>query len=74
MILEFQKALTDWATKLPGDSAATPTSPSTFLADSVAACRKLPFRMISMSLYGDMLTDEVRNSLLGWGEYQKFAR
>ncbi|KAJ9293178.1 hypothetical protein DTO271G3_8122 [Paecilomyces variotii] len=59
MILEFQKALTDWATKLPGDSAATPTSPGTFLADSVAACRKLPFRMISMSLYGDMLTDEV---------------
>lgn len=63
MIFEFQKALTNWGTKLPDDSTAKSTSKNTFLADSVAACRQLPFRMIAMSLYGDMLTDEVTTTL-----------
>lgn len=61
MIIEFQRALGSWADKLPGDSACTTISANTFLADSIAACRQLPFRMIAMSLYGDMLTDEVRH-------------
>lgn len=59
MIIEFQKTLGFWADKLPQDSGSTATSADTFLADSIAACRQLPFRMIAMSLYGDMLIDSV---------------
>lgn len=60
MILDFQSALDDWAKKLPADFAANSTTSDGFLVDSVEACRQLPFRMIALSLYGDMLTDEVR--------------
>ena len=59
LIVDFQKTLNLWATRLPNDPASTATSSHRFLVDSIAACRQLPFRMIAMSLYGDMLTDEV---------------
>lgn len=64
MIIDFQKTLGSWADQLPFDTASTSTSAETFVADSIAACRQLPFRMIAMSLYGDMLTDEVSGSIL----------
>lgn len=63
MIIEFQKTLGSWADKLPFDIASTNTSVDTFVADSIAACRQLPFHMIAMSLYGDMLTDEVSDRI-----------
>lgn len=63
MIIEFQKTLRSWADKLPFDTASTNTSVDTFVADSIAACRQLPFHMIAMSLYGDMLTDEVSDRI-----------
>lgn len=59
LIADFQKTLKLWATKLPNDPGSTATSCHCFLVDSIAACRQLPFRMIAISLYGDMLTDEV---------------
>ncbi|KAL2004518.1 hypothetical protein VTN00DRAFT_3403 [Thermoascus crustaceus] len=63
MILDFQSALDDWAEKLPADFAANSTTSDGFFVDSVEACRQLPFRMIALSLYGDMLTEEIYERL-----------
>lgn len=59
MITDFQLVLNNWAKTLPDNAASQQIGDRKFLTDSVEICRQLPFRMIAMCLYGNMLTDEV---------------
>jgi cytochrome P450 monooxygenase len=60
MIHEFNIVLDSWAETVPTSSFSQQVEETKFVADSVAICRQLPFRMIAMCLYGTMLTEEVR--------------
>lgn len=64
MIQDFKVVLDDWANKIPSHPASEQIATSKYVTDSVAICRQLPFRMIALCLYGDMLTDEVS---VTWG-------
>lgn len=59
MITDFQRVLNTWAQTLPENAASQQIGDRKFLTDSVEICRQLPFRMIAMCLYGNMLTSEV---------------
>ncbi|KAJ5974660.1 hypothetical protein N7481_011870 [Penicillium waksmanii] len=58
MIQDFNTVLDAWAETAPTNSASQQIEEAKFVADSVVICRQLPFRMIAMCLYGNMLTDE----------------
>lgn len=58
MIQEFQVVLDDWAEAIPSNSASQQIEETKFLTDSAAICRQLPFRMIAICLYGNMLTEK----------------
>ena len=58
MIYDFRKVLDGWAAHIVSNETQK-IDERRSLTDSVAICRQLPFRMIAMCLYGDMLTDEV---------------
>ncbi|OJI99540.1 hypothetical protein ASPVEDRAFT_81154 [Aspergillus versicolor CBS 583.65] len=58
MITDFQRVLNNWAQTLPDNAASQQIGDRKFLTDSVEICRQLPFRMIAMCLYGNMLTSE----------------
>lgn len=64
MIQDFNIVLDAWAETVPTNSASQQIEEAKFVADSVAICRQLPFRMIAMCLYGTMLTDEVSTGTL----------
>ncbi|RMD40324.1 hypothetical protein DV735_g4820, partial [Chaetothyriales sp. CBS 134920] len=57
---QFEK----WIARLPEDPEAGGEKTGVgFCIDSEVACRQLPFRLIAMALYGDMLTDSLFGQL-----------
>lgn len=63
MVASFQTVFQQWATNIGNDSMVAEKTDAGFYVDGLAACRQLPFKLISMALYGNMLTDEVFDRL-----------
>ncbi|KAI9701261.1 MAG: hypothetical protein M1836_001931 [Candelina mexicana] len=64
LMTTFTKELKTWINELPRDSAVVAQDGDSFVVDAATACRILPFRLIAIACYGDMLTDEVFEKLL----------
>ena len=58
----FKAEYLRWIEQLPEDKMVSykRSDGSGFVIDAVTACRKLPFKLIAMVLYGDMLTGKVK--------------
>ncbi|RPB29333.1 cytochrome P450 [Terfezia boudieri ATCC MYA-4762] len=61
----FKAEYLRWVEKLPEDKLVSykRSDGSGFVIDALSACRKLPFKLIAMVLYRDMLTDKLFDEL-----------
>ena len=57
----FKAEYLRWIEQLPEDKLVSykRSDGSGFVIDAPSACRKLPFKLVAMVLYRDMLTDKV---------------
>jgi len=57
----FKAEYLSWIEQLPENKLVSykRSDGSGFVIDALSACRKLPFKLIAMVLYSDMLTDKV---------------
>ena len=64
MLTDYRGIIADWARCLAEDTMVAAKSADGFDINGVDACRQLPFRLIAMALYKDMLSEDVRVSCL----------
>lgn len=64
MLTDYREIIANWARCLAEDTMVAAKSADGFDINGVDACRQLPFRLIAMALYKDMLSDDVSVSCL----------
>ncbi|QVM11427.1 hypothetical protein D8B26_006075 [Coccidioides posadasii str. Silveira] len=59
MLSNCREMILNWAQNLADDPMVTSKTRNGFDFDAVSTCRQLPFRMIALALYKDMLTEDM---------------
>ncbi|KJF60615.1 uncharacterized protein CIMG_11806 [Coccidioides immitis RS] len=63
MLSNCREMILNWARNLADDPMVTSKTRNGFDFDAVSACRQLPFRLIALALYKDMLTEDMFEQL-----------
>ncbi|KAI9723332.1 MAG: hypothetical protein M1812_001215 [Candelaria pacifica] len=64
----FTKEVKAWMDELPKNPAVVAQGGDKFVVDAATACKILPFRLVAIACYGDMLTDETFKQLLSFNK------